>query len=180
CGSREKPIRCAGIPSRCSSTARRPMRRLHRHRRRSSSIAVVRRRKTMRRHHESPFGPELTADGVRFRLWAPRAHEVELLLENIGTDPLPMNPEPDGWFSLATGEAGPGSRYLYRVDGSVYPDPASRCQPDGVHGASEVIDPPAYRWGDGEWQGRAWHELVIYELHPGTFSDIGDFTRPVA
>ena len=134
----------------------------------------------MRRHHELPFGAELTEDGVRFRLWAPRAHEVELLLENTGTDPLPMNPEPDGWFSLRTGEAGPGSRYRYRVDGSAYPDPGSRCQPDGVHGASEAIDPLAYRWGDGEWRGRAWHEIVVYELHLGTFSETGDFTGAIA
>jgi malto-oligosyltrehalose trehalohydrolase len=134
----------------------------------------------MHRHHELPFGAELTDDGVRFRLWAPRAHQVELLLENTGHPALPMNPEPDGWFSLATAEAGPGSRYRYRVDGSVYPDPASRCQPDGVHGTSEVIDPRAFAWRDAEWQGRAWHELVIYELHLGTFSDTGDFTGAIA
>jgi maltooligosyltrehalose trehalohydrolase len=130
----------------------------------------------MRRHHELPFGAELTEDGVRFRLWAPRAHQVELLLENIGTDRLPMTAEPDGWFSLMTGEAGPGARYRYRVDDSAYPDPASRYQPDGVHSASEVIDPDAYQWRDAGWRGRPWHELVLYELHLGTFSESGDFT----
>ena len=63
----------------------------------------------MRRHHELPFGAELTEDGVRFRLWAPRAKEVAVLLEGIRTDALPMTAEPDGWFSVRTGEAGPGS-----------------------------------------------------------------------
>ena len=134
----------------------------------------------MRRHHELPFGAELTEHGARFRLWAPRAHEVELLLENIETDPLPMTAEPNGWFSLMTGEAGPGARYRYQVDGSAYPDPASRYQPDGVHGASEVIDPDAYQWRDAEWRGHPWHELVLYELHLGTFSESGDFTGAIA
>src|SRR2546423_13535839 len=69
------------------------MRRLRGRRRRSSSIAPDQRRKTMRRHHELPFGAELTEDGVRFRLWAPRAHQAELLLENSEISPHP-NPPP--------------------------------------------------------------------------------------
>jgi len=131
----------------------------------------------MRRHHELPFGAELTAGGVRFRLWAPRARDVALLLE--GSRALPMQAEPEGWFSLTTGRAGAGSRYRYRVDGGAYPDPASRYQPDGVHGASEVIDAGAYRWRSDKWRGRQPEELVIYELHLGTFSETGDFSGVV-
>src|SRR4029077_13529012 len=99
----------------------------------------------MRRHHELPFGAELTGDGVRFRLWAPRAKDVALLLEDAERSPhphpppqagagggsaamIPMLPEADGWFSLTTDRARPGSRYRYRVGGSAYPDPASRHQ----------------------------------------------------
>jgi len=134
----------------------------------------------MRRHHKLPFGTELTADGVRFRLWAPRAHKVELLLEAPAIPALPMVAEPDGWFSLTTGKAGAGSRYRYSVDGAPYPDPASRYQPDSVHRASEVIDPAAYEWRDAGWNGRPWHELVIYELHLGAFSERGDFTGAIA
>src|SRR5438045_1966089 len=134
----------------------------------------------MRRHHELPFGAELNADAVRFRLWAPRAQEVALLLEDPQYPAVPMVAEADGWFSLTSGEAGPGSRYRYRVDGAVYPDPASRHQPDGVHGISEVIDPGAYEWRDVGWSGRPWHEIVIYELHLGTFSETGDFTGAIA
>ena len=92
----------------------------------------------MRRHLELPFGAELTADGVRFRLWAPRAREVELLLEDTRSLALPMIAEPDGWFSLTTDQAGPGSRYRYRVDGGHYPDPASRRQPPCAANASSV------------------------------------------
>jgi len=134
----------------------------------------------MRRHHKLPFGTELTADGVRFRLWAPRAHKVELLLEAPAIPALPMVAEPDGWFSLTTGKAGAGSRYRYSVDGAPYSDPASRYQPDSVHRASEVIDPAAYEWRDADWRGRPRHELVIYELHLGAFSERGDFTGAIA
>ena len=160
----------------------------------------------MRRHHELPFGAEPTRDGVRFRLWAPRAKEVAVRLEGTENGPhpnppprageggsrrarragggsaavIPMNPEPDGWFSVTTNNAGPGSRYRYIVDGAAYPDPASRFQPVGVHGASEVIDPGTYDWHDAGWHGRAREELVIYELHVGAFSPSGDFTGAIA
>ena len=88
--------------------------------------------------------------------------------------------EPDGWWSVTTDRAAAGSRYRYRVDGGDYPDPASRYQPDGVHGASEVIDPGAYRWSDTGWRGRPWEEMVIYELHLGTFSESGDFAGAIS
>src|SRR5579863_4409035 len=86
-----------------------------------------------------------------------------------------MAAEVEGWFALTTAAAGPGNRYCYVVDGFAMPDPASRHQPDGVHGASEVIDPCAHRWGDDAWRGRPWNETVLYELHTGTFSERGDF-----
>jgi malto-oligosyltrehalose trehalohydrolase len=130
----------------------------------------------MRRHHELPFGAELVPEGVRFRLWAPRAGSVGLLLVDAL---LPMRPGPEGWFALTTDRAGPGGRYRYVVDGNAYPDPASRCQPEGVHGASEVVDPGAYAWTASEWRGRSWEEIVLYELHLGTFSETGDFTGAI-
>jgi malto-oligosyltrehalose trehalohydrolase len=133
----------------------------------------------MRRHHELPFGAEPTGDGVRFRLWAPRAKDVAVRLEGL-VEAIPMNPEPDGWFSVTTDQAGPGSRYRYIIDGAAYPDPASRFQPAGVHGTSEVIDPRTHDWHDTGWHGRAREELVIYELHVGAFSPSGDFAGAVA
>ena len=118
--------------------------------------------------------------GVRFRLWAPRAADVALVLDGSEAEPVPMRQEPDGWWSVTTDRAASGSRYRYRVDGGDYPDPASRYQPDGVHGASEVIDPGAYRWSDTGWRGRRWEEMVIYELHLGTFSGSGDFAGAIS
>ncbi len=129
----------------------------------------------MRRRHELPYGAELSPAGVSFRLWAPRAGAVSLQLEGARPRVLPMDREAEGWFALTTGLAGPGSRYRYLVDGMAFPDPASRRQPDGVHGPSEVEDPEAYEWTDLAWRGRAWEEIVLYELHLGTFSETGDF-----
>jgi malto-oligosyltrehalose trehalohydrolase len=129
----------------------------------------------MRRHHELPFGAEPTAEGVRFRLWAPSASAVSVRIEDVPPLAIPMVPEEDGWFSLTTAVAVPGTRYRYIVEGKAVPDPASRRQPDGVHGPSEVVDPTAYIWSDLGWRGRSWEEIVFYELHTGTFSETGDF-----
>jgi len=127
----------------------------------------------MRRHHELPFGAELTAGGVRFRLWAPRAREVAVLLENERAPALPMVGEAEGWFSVTTGEAGPGSRYRYRVDGADYPDPASRFQPDGPHGPSLIVDPTKFQWTDRDWTGLKLKGQIFYEMHIGTFTKEG-------
>jgi 1,4-alpha-glucan branching enzyme/maltooligosyltrehalose trehalohydrolase len=130
-----------------------------------------------------PFGAELHGDGrVRFRLWAPAAARVDVCLDGTGTDGhasqtvLPMAAEPEGWFGLNTARAGPGTRYRFRIDGeALVPDPASRYQPQDVHGASTVIDPAAWRWQDADWHGRPWEETVLYELHVGCFSARGSF-----
>ena len=130
-----------------------------------------------------PFGAELTAHGVvRFRLWAPAAQRVELLLYEGGAAHLePLQALPDGWFALESAAARAGSLYRYRIDGAQeVPDPASRCNPAGVHGASEVIDPCAYAWQDGGWRAPPWHSAVIYELHVGTFNAPGTYAAAVA
>lgn len=130
----------------------------------------------MRRHHELPFGAEPNGEAVRFRLWAPGADAVMLRIEGEdGELSLPMAGEPHGFFSLTTQAARPGTRYRYVVDGRAFPDPASRRQPEGVFGPSEVVDPRAYRWQDKDWRGRNWHEIVLYELHVGVFSAEGGF-----
>jgi len=127
----------------------------------------------MKRRHELPFGAELVGDGVRFRLWAPKARAVALRLE--GQRDLEMAVSPGGWFERIAPSAGPGSRYHYVVEGRPVPDPASRFQPADVHGPSEVIDPTAYHWRDAAWRGRPLAELVFYELHTGSFSAAGNF-----
>ena len=129
----------------------------------------------MRRRHEKPFGAELEAGGVRFRLWAPRAVSVSLQLEVPSASLFTMEREGEGWWALTTALADSGALYRYVVDGTAFPDPASRRQPDGVHGPSEVVDPEAYDWRDLGWRGRRWEEIVLYELHLGAFSETGDF-----
>jgi maltooligosyltrehalose trehalohydrolase len=120
-----------------------------------------------------PFGAEVLEKGeTRFALWAPAAETVELILEDGA---LPMHREEEGTFVLTT-EAGPGARYLYRIDGGQeVPDPASRYQPDDVHGASQVVDPGTFVWEDEHWKGRPWEETILYELHVGSFSPEGTF-----
>ena len=81
-----------------------------------------------------------------------------------------------GWWQLDCAQAAPGSRYRFQIDGGLLvPDPASRANPDDVHGASRVVDPLAFDWDDGDWRGRPWEEAVIYELHVGTFTPQGTF-----
>jgi maltooligosyltrehalose trehalohydrolase len=129
----------------------------------------------MKRKHEMPFGAEICDDAtVRFRLWAPRASSVALQLK-IPDRALPMSRLSEGWFELVT-KAGAGTQYSFKIDDTqLVPDPASRLQPSGVHGPSEVIDPFVYEWQDANWKGRPWDEAVIYEVHVGTFSPEGNF-----
>ncbi len=128
----------------------------------------------MKRKHGMPFGAEYLGDrGVRFRLWAPKPARIDILLDG---SLLSMNPVGDGWFELAIKQASPGSRYQFVIDGGLHvPDPASRFQPEDVHGPSEVVDPAAFEWKDEGWNGRPWEEAAIYELHIGAFSGSGDF-----
>jgi maltooligosyltrehalose trehalohydrolase len=128
--------------------------------------------------HAMPFGAQLTESGaVRFRLWAPKAHKVELVLTGPSApQSATMQSSGDGWFALETHAAHPGSLYRYRIDGAQeVPDPASRFNPQGVHGPSEVIDAGAYAWDDATWRAPAWHAAVIYELHVGTFDPAGTY-----
>jgi malto-oligosyltrehalose trehalohydrolase len=122
-----------------------------------------------------PFGAELeSGTRTRFRLWAPAAGAVELNC-NTASPPRPMALQGDGWWELVA-DAPAGTRYRYRIDGHLeVPDPASRFNPDDVHGASEVVDPEAFLWDDAHWRGRPWEEVVLYELHVGTFSPAGTF-----
>jgi len=127
----------------------------------------------MRRAHSMPFGAEVSQEGTRFALWAPTAREITLVLDGAER---PMPDEGDGWRRLLAPEARAGSRYAYRIDGNLMvPDPASRFQPDDVHGPSLVVDPSAYQWSDGSWTGRAWEETVLYEVHVGTATPEGTY-----
>jgi len=137
-------------------------------------------RAPLQRAHRMPQGAEVQpAGGVRFRLWAPGVDAVDLALEGDEA-PLRMAALDEGWHELVVLRAGPGTRYQFVLpDGSRVPDPASRFQPDDVHGPSEVIDPGAYAWRDGGWMGRPWHEAVIYEIHVGAFTEAGTFRAAI-
>ena len=113
-------------------------------------------------------------DTVTFRVWAPTAEALTLELD--GEQSLALSTSGDGLFERTTDAAGPGTRYQFRLDeDGPFPDPASRYQPAGVHGPSEVVNPEAYEWDDADWEGVGREDLVIYELHVGTFTDAGSY-----
>ena len=114
---------------------------------------------------------------VRFRVWAPRCRDVAVrVVVPTARAPLAMSPGGEGWFEATLEDLGPGARYFYVLDGERdRPDPASRAQPQGVHGPSEVVDPAAFAWSDGGWRGLSLAEMVIYEAHVGTFTPEGTF-----
>ena len=122
----------------------------------------------------------LDSSRVHFRVWAPHAKQVSINLmgqsELAIRPPVQMNPNERGYFELMVSGVEPGARYRYVLDGQKErPDPASRFQPEGVHGSSEVIDPEAFQWSDDGWAGIPFHQLIIYELHVGTFTKEGTF-----
>lgn len=117
------------------------------------------------------------ADGsTRFRVWAPRARGVAVVIGEAARPPIPLAHEGDGYFSSVVSGVGHGARYRYCLDdGDPLPDPASRFQPLGVHGPSQVLDQGRYHWHDGEWRGIPLERYIIYELHVGTFTPQGTF-----
>jgi maltooligosyltrehalose trehalohydrolase len=113
-------------------------------------------------------------EGTRFVVWAPEIRRVELVLEAPVERVAAMDRVGDGYFRLHVPDASAGARYRYRLDdGDPLPDPASRFQPQGVHGPSQVVDPRAFAWNDAAWQGGERADLVLYELHLGTFTHEG-------
>ncbi len=115
------------------------------------------------------FGPLLSDAGVTFRLWAPAAREVALLLD----EPVPMT-RIGGWFETHVADARAGTRYRFRIDDELdIPDPISHFQPDDIAGPSEVIDHTIYRWQCADWKGRPWEHAVFLETHVGTFTPEG-------
>lgn len=119
-----------------------------------------------------PVGAELTNAGVHFRVWAPIRKTVDVVI--LGGHTVRLRAEDSGYFSGSVEGARAGSRYRYALDGGeAFPDPASRFQPEGPHGPSEVVDPDAFRWTDEKWRGVTLPGQVIYEMHIGTFTREG-------
>jgi maltooligosyltrehalose trehalohydrolase len=121
-------------------------------------------------------GAQVTDDGVRFRVWAPGRQKLAVLIEGPGpSQQLAMRPSAAGlWVADGPGlTAGTRYRFLVDDDDRTLPDPYSRFQPEGPHGPSEVIDPAAFTWDDGDWKGVRLPGQIIYELHIGSFSPEG-------
>jgi maltooligosyltrehalose trehalohydrolase len=129
------------------------------------------------------FGAEVQPDGgVHYRLWAPEAKRVAVVFyrrqaPNTPVEHHPLVGSPEGWFEGLISEAGAGLLYRFQLDDeNPIPDLASRFQPFGVHGPSQVIDPGTFRWTDSTWTGRTLLGQVIYELHCGSFTPEGTYT----
>jgi maltooligosyltrehalose trehalohydrolase len=127
------------------------------------------------REQEMKFGTQVTSSGVRFRLWAPQSRTVSIRICDPA-ETMRMRSLPRGWFEIEVEGARRGTRYSFIMeDGTEVPDPASRFQPEDVHGPSEVIDPLDFSWTDRGWRGRPWEETIVYEIHVGTFTPEGTF-----
>lgn len=124
-------------------------------------------------HH----GHTRVGDRVTWRVWAPNVETLELVVHS-GGEPFitTMERSSDGWYSVSVDNCTKLARYAFRLDGDrVRPDPASRWQPDGVHNSSALYFPDEFIWLDAGWKGIARKDLVLYELHVGTFTAAGTF-----
>jgi maltooligosyltrehalose trehalohydrolase len=114
---------------------------------------------------------------TRFSVWAPNARLVEVVLDRDGrSESHPLARDPGGVHTGTVRRVPPGTDYSYRLDGGAErPDPVSRWRPRGVHGPTRVVDPAAFQWTDAAWRGIEAADLVIYEMHVGTFTPQGTF-----
>lgn len=120
-------------------------------------------------------GAFISAAGVLFRVWVPEARHVQLVLEGPERE-IDLSPEGSGFSSASVSEFGDGDRYRYRIDGGdLIADPASRFQPAGPSGPSQVVDTARFPWTDSDWPGVTMPGQVIYEMHVGTFTKEGTY-----
>lgn len=111
---------------------------------------------------------------TEFCVWAPFAKSLEVVLEN-DKEPLALTKDEAGYWSRIE-NVSPGTLYKFRIDEQEeFPDPASLSQPHGVHSWSQIIDPKAHIWKDKSWKGRELNQMIIYEVHVGTFTPAGTF-----
>jgi maltooligosyltrehalose trehalohydrolase len=124
-----------------------------------------------------PIGAELQSGQAHLRVWAPRCRRVAVVIDGSVRPDVALVAEGNGYFSGPAAGLVSGGRYRFRLDEqqTLYPDPASRFQPDGPSGPSEVIEPRAFEWTDRDWPGVSPRGQVIYELHIGTFTAEGTY-----
>lgn len=111
-----------------------------------------------------------------FTVWAPLLKEVAVQIVAPQEQLLPMEKDEEGYWKVTASGIEPGTLYFYKLEGTNdRPDPASKFQPQGVHGPSQVIDLSTFFWTDTDWAGVPLEETIIYELHVGTFTPEGTF-----
>jgi len=122
-----------------------------------------------------PIGAELRPQGgAHFRVWAPKRQRVDVVLYREKELVTPLQRERDGYFAGYVSQASEGDCYRFRLDGErEFPDPASRFQPEGPHGPSQLVDPATYQWQAANWRGVKLPGQVMYEMHIGTFTPAG-------
>ncbi len=121
-----------------------------------------------------PGSNYIEPDKCSFTVWAPNSKNVKVVIEDSGKE-IELDKKDFGYWHKKIESLSPGTKYFYLLDDKTKrPDPASKFQPDGVHGPSQVID-HNFRWQDDNWQGINLKDMIIYELHVGTFSEEGNF-----
>lgn len=122
------------------------------------------------------IGSQYSNNTCNFTLWAPLVGEVAVHLVDPQDKVVPLEKDERGYWQGSIADIKPGSLYYYQLDGETdRPDPAANSLPQGVHGASEIVDHSSFKWNDHQWQGVPLEQMVIYELHVGTFTEEGTF-----
>jgi maltooligosyltrehalose trehalohydrolase len=134
-----------------------------------------------------PVGAERNGNGIHFRVWAPERKTVKLAMSSksedlarvLPTTEVELQAEGNGYFSVHLPDVDVETLYRYLLDDDPqpYPDPASRFQPQGPHGPSQVVDASTFGWTDAAWTGIELQGQVIYEMHIGTFTHEGNWTE---
>src|SRR2546429_8757175 len=120
------------------------------------------------------LGASVREDTATFAVWAPRCRSVDVAIEGRRREPMAQGA--DGVFTLTLGDVPPGTRYKYRLDGERFrPDPVASLHPKGVHEAPTVVDPHSFFWSDADFRGHAPGQLVLYDLHVGSFTPYATF-----
>src|SRR5262249_29392703 len=145
----------------------------------ASATSAVSRATTSSYQRRLSIGAEpIDRERTHFRVWAPSRRRVVVVVDPAGDAPraAALEGEDGGYFSGVVAAA-LGDRYAFRLDDddTLYPDPASRFQAEGVHGPSEIVDPHTFRWTDQAWTGASLAAQVVYEMHVGTFTHEGTF-----
>ena len=127
------------------------------------------------------LGATVVAGGVYFRIWAPKRQRVVVVSEGGSAPDFELTRDAFGYFSGICNKRRAGDQYFLRVDDNPqrYPDPASRFQPQGPHGPSQIVDPSGFQWSDMDWKGLDPADAVLYELHIGTFTPQGNWPAAI-